>query len=124
MTKADTFIVDFVAKGTSTNEWKMVLVEQGPWNVPVGEGLARIQERLYESIDAVLSGQLAEKFPETKGASIVIQLDCYNVPIEEVREFVARFSAGIFQIPDYRRALDTSTFARNISFDVNFDSIN
>jgi hypothetical protein len=123
MKKAGTFTVDFVAKGASPDEWKMVLVEQGPWKEAIADELGRIQNRLYESIDAVLDGQLAEKFPETRGAKIVIQLDGYNVPADEVRDFFSRFSEGVLKAPDYQKALTNSPFAQHITFELNLDSI-
>lgn len=120
---AETFIIDFVARGGSPDEWKVVLVEQGPWRVPATQQLLGLQNRLYDSIDAVLDGQVAETFPETKGGKITVQLDCYDLPDQEVREFFSRFSAGVFQIPDYRNALKNSQYAQSISFELNMDSV-
>lgn len=124
MEKSNTFIVNFIARGTNPDEWKMVLVEQGPWRESVADELARLQNRLYECIDAALDGQLAEKFPETRGAKVIIRLDAYNVPADEVRDFFARFSDGVFKTPDYKAALRNSTFVQDISFELNLDSIN
>ncbi len=100
----------------------MVLVEQGPWTDPPSE-LRRIQDRLYGCIDGALDGKLAEQFPETRGKRIVVQLDCYNVPRDQVAEFFHRFSEGVMQIPDYQAALRNNSFVGGISFKVNFDSI-
>lgn len=119
-----TTLVNFVAKGSSPDEWKMVLVEQGPWNPLVEAHLSHLQERLYGCVDAALDGQLAEKFPETRGRKIIIQLDCYNLPRAEVGEFFENFSEGIFKVPDYRDALKSSPFVKGITFEVTFDSIN
>lgn len=90
-------VVDFVAHGEADDEWKMVLVEQGPWDGPIEAQLRRLQERLYGTIDAALDGQLAEKFSESLGKRIVVQLDGYNMPKAEVAEFFERFSKGVFQ---------------------------
>ncbi len=54
---------------------------------------------------------------------MVVQLDCYNVPKEEVKEFFDRFSKGVLVIDEYREALKQNQFVKNISFEVNFDSI-
>lgn len=123
MTGERTSVVDFIAKGKSPNEWKMVLVEEGPWAGPIDDQLRRIQGRIYDCIDAALDGQLMEKFPESKGKRVVIQLDCYNVPKAEVKEFFQHFSAGVFAVDDYRKALEESQFVQDISFEINFDSI-
>jgi hypothetical protein len=113
--------VDFVTRGEG--EWKMVLVEQGPWRGPVDEQLRRIQDRLYGCLDAVLDGQLAAKFPESLNKRIVIRLDCYDVPKEEVATFFDKFAKGVFGIRDYRHALDVSQFVSEFAFEVNFDLV-
>lgn len=116
-------VVDFVAKGESPDEWKLVLVEQGPWHHPVDSALKRLQDRLYGCLDAVLDGQVAEKFPESKGKKVIVRLDCYNVPREPVSIFFHDFASGVLLIPDYRDALEKSTFVREFGFEVTFDSI-
>lgn len=119
-----TTIVDFVAKGSTPDEWKMVLVEEGPWHGPIEGQLRRVQERLYGCIDAALDGQLAEKFPESKGSQIIIQLDCYNLPKKEVTSFFDTFSKGVLSIPDYQKALNNNPYVKRVSFEINFESIN
>ena len=118
-----TSVVDFVARGKTPDQWKMVLVEEGPWVDPVDDQLRRIQERIYDCIDAALDGQLAASFPESRGKDIVIQLDCYNLPRPDVEDFFTRFTEGVFVIEDYRNALERSRFVRSISFEINFDNI-
>jgi hypothetical protein len=117
-------IVDFVARGEAEDEWKMVLVEQGPWTGLIDDQLKRLQERLYGTIDAALEGQLAEQFPESKGKKLIVQLDAYNVPRAEVSEFFDRFSGGVLSTPDYRQALKNNQFVKGITFELNFESIN
>jgi hypothetical protein len=119
-----TTLVDFVARGATPDEWKMVLVEQGPWTGPIENELRRLQERLYGTVDAALDGQLAEKFPESMGKKLIVQLDGYNLPQAEVSEFFARFSKGVFSTADYRQALTNSRFVKGITFELNFESIN
>ena len=119
MSGEHTTIVDFVAKGDSPDEWKMVLVEEGPWPSGLEVQLHRIQERLYGCIDAILDGQLAEKFPESKGKRVVVQLDCYDVPGAEVEAFFQRLSSGVLLLDDYRKALEHSNFAGSIGFKIN-----
>lgn len=118
-----TTIVDFVAKGETPDEWRMVLVEEGPWTGSIDAELRRLQDRLHGAIDAALDGQLAEKFPESKGKRIIIQLDGYNLPRAEVGEFFDRFSKGVLSTPDYRQALKDSQLVKDISFQVNFETI-
>ncbi|MDX9874758.1 MAG: hypothetical protein RBS88_07585 [Spongiibacteraceae bacterium] len=121
MSKSTT--VNFVAKGNLPDEWRMVLVEEGPWHGQIDDQLRRIQGRMYGCIDAALDGQLAEDFPESKGRRVVIQLDCYNVPRDEVEGFFSRFSEGVFELEDYRHALESNAFVKDIEFEINFDNI-
>jgi len=122
LTKQDT-TVDFIARGSSPDEWKMVLVESGPWTTPTDFHLRRIQERLYGCLDAAIDGKLAEKFPDSLGKNVVIQLDCYNVPRDEAEAFFKRFADGVLSVPDYKDGLARSRFVRKLSFEITFDSI-
>lgn len=121
--RSDHTKVDFVAEGDSPDEWKLVLVEEGPWDEPLDVALRRIQDRLYGCIDAALDGQVAESFPKSRGKKIIVQLDCYNVPKPDVADFFERFSAAVFAVEDYRLALEQSQFVSDIGFHLNFDSI-
>jgi len=122
MKNEKTFIVDFVASDHGENEWKMILVEEGDWAGDVSSHLYRIQDRLYECIDAALDGQLAEKFPDSKGKKVIIQLDCYDAPKKEVGDFFNNFSTMVMDLPDYSEALKNNLFVKDIKFQINFDS--
>ncbi len=122
MPKENTFIVDFVAVGEAHDEWKMVLVEEGNWSGDRTTHLYRIQNRLYECLDAALDGQLAEKYPESKGKKIIIQLDCYDAPKNEIEDFFIDFSEMVMSIPDYREALENTKFIKDIAFKITFDN--
>lgn len=102
--------VDFIARGSSPDEWKIVLVESGPWEEPMDANLRRIQERLYGCLDAAIDGKLAEKFPDSLGEKIVIELNCYNTPTREVQLFFKRFTAGVLLISDYKEAIERRRF--------------
>ncbi len=115
------FLVDFVAHGSTPEEWRMVLVEEGPWKKPIDGQLRRIQTRLYECVDAALDGQLASKFPESRGKRLVVQLDGYVLPNEEIDTFFRRFAAGIFEVEGYRQALASCPYVSDIRFELNLD---
>lgn len=123
MTDGKDAIIDFIAKGDSEDEWRVVLVEEGPWPGPIEEQLRRIQGRLYDCIDIVLDGQLAEKFPDSRGKRIILQLDCYNLPRGEVGEFFRRFADGVFLADGYREALQKGEYATEITLTIQFDNI-
>jgi hypothetical protein len=118
-----TVVVDFVAKGTTSDEWRMVLVESGPWSGPVSDHLKTLQNRLYDCIDAALDGQLAEKFPESKGKRLVVQVDCYNIARDPVESFFDEFSKRVFAVGDYKDATANNPYVSGIVFAITFDSI-
>lgn len=121
MEEARITVVDFIAKGHDFDEWRMVIVETGPWTQPIDQQLRRVQERLYGCVDAALSGRLAEQFPQTTGQNIVIQVDCYDLPRIEVEDFFNRFAEGIFGLADYRDELASSRFVKTIQFEISFE---
>lgn len=98
----------------------MVLVEQGPWD-DVSGNLQRLQNRLYTCIDVAIDGKLAELYPDSIGASVIIRLDGYNLPMPESREFFETFSSAVLELPDYKTALETSPHVAGIQFAANFE---
>jgi hypothetical protein len=76
---------------------------------------------LYGCLDAALDGQLTEGFPKSTGKNVITRLDCYDLPGEEIDEFVRRFSEGVASLPDY--STDNSPFVRAFLFEVNHDSL-
>ena len=121
MSESQSVIVDFIAKGESESEWRMVLVEQGPLKCSINDFLFKLQDRLYDTIDAAIDGKLAQKFPESQGKKIIIRLDCYDLPGSEIRSFFNAFSEGALNPDDYQRALENNQFVDGIGFEINFD---
>ena len=115
-------VIDFLAKGKSDDEWLVVFVEEGRID-KVDEFLYALQKKFYDCLDAILDGALAEKFPQTKGGRIVIRLDGYDLPEEQVREFFLAFSNGALETEDYRAALNDNQFVREIGFELNLSEL-
>jgi hypothetical protein len=124
MSEPSEFVIDFFAEGETSDEYRVVLVEDGPWPKPCTPRLIRLQDRLYLCIDAAIDGAIANRFPQCKGKHITIQVDCYNAPREEVEAFFYKFSESVFCIEDYREGLERSKFVSGIGFSISFDSIN
>jgi hypothetical protein len=111
--------VDFVAREDDLSTWRMVLVEQGPWPTSaVKDQLTRIQDRLYTCIDAALDGALAQKYPDSRGKRLIIQLDGYDLPESQVRDFFTRFSSGVMKVPSYVSAFAAQAFVTQIGFEL------
>ncbi len=107
--------IDFITK----DPWRMVLVEQGPWE-DVQANLQRIQSRLYTCLDAAIDGQRAEQFPDSIGAHVTLQLECYSLPQDQVSNFFEAFSAEALEAHDYKEALRASTFVSSIDFQISY----
>jgi hypothetical protein len=97
-----------------------VLTAVGPWH-DFSRELLKLQDQLYDSLDAILDGQITATFPALKGSRIVIRVICVDAPEKEVGEFFQRFSAGIFQQDDYRKARDKCEYASDIGFSISFE---
>lgn len=116
-------VVDFVARDPDSDAWRVVLVEEGPWLGAIENELSRLQERLYGCIDAILDGQLAKKYPESRGRKVQIRVDCYDLPKEAVSGFFERFASGVLQLPDYAAAYENNDYVTTIGFEIHFDSV-
>ncbi|WP_130619121.1 hypothetical protein [Dyella amyloliquefaciens] len=123
MTDPHEVVVDVIAVGEEPDEWQMVLVEAGPWEGETITHLKRIQARMYGCVDAALDGQLSAKFPDAIGKWVLIVLDCYGGPQNEIQRFFDRFSDGVFSIDDYRKSLQEQAFVQGIRFQLNLGSL-
>ena len=116
-----TVTIDFVAFDDERDACLLVLVEQGPWSGAIEDHLRKLQDRLYGCLDAALDGQIAERFPRAANMKVVVRVDCYDVPRDDVDEFMDRFSEGVLKMPDY--SPDSSRWVRSFEFEVNHDNI-
>jgi hypothetical protein len=123
MNNQQEFVVDFIVRGDRSDEWKMVLVEEGEWLEPLSSRLSLIQRRLFNCIDVAVEGRLYERFPESKLKNLVISIDFYNAPEKEVAEFMDRFSKNVFLLAPYKDLLAQNVFVKSIRFEANFESI-
>jgi len=112
--------VNFIAFDDFREACLMVLVE-GPWTESTEDHLRALQERIYGCLDAALDGQLTEQFPQAVGKTLVVRVDCYDVPRSEVDEFIGRFAAGVSTSPDY--AVEGSPYIADFRFEVNHCSL-
>jgi hypothetical protein len=79
----------------------LYLVEEGPWPEDHSERLRALQKRLFDAVEAVAEGKLAERFPETKGKSVCIRLDCYDLPAAPVDALFAAFQEFLKSSPEW-----------------------
>jgi hypothetical protein len=97
----------------------LFIVEEGPWENDITTELYRLQTRLYDYIDIAIDGHLAEKFPKSKGQQVIIKLDCYATPENEVKEFFERFVLYIEKSPKIQRDIKQKGFIQSLAFEYN-----
>ena len=113
--------VDFIARGEEADQYRMILVEEGPWHGATEANLRRVQDRLFGCVEAALEGLLAEKFPESIGKTVIIELDGYELPEREMVDFFDAFSTGVFELDEYKRALASSRYVSGVQFKLNLN---
>lgn len=112
--------VDFIAFDKERDACLMVLVE-GPWEGDVDGHMRGLQNRMFGCLEAALDGQLAEQFPDAQGKAVIIRVDCYDLPRDDVDAFVSRFAEGVANLPDYSTA--ASPNVEHFIFEANFDTL-
>ena len=120
-TRLNRVVIDFLAKGKTEEQWLVVLVEEVNAEFDLDGFLYDFQDRLYNCLDAIIDGQLADKFPDTLNKNIVIRVDCYQIPRQEVEEFFVSFTTGVLDLQDYAEGLANSIYVKDITFEINFD---
>lgn len=92
--------IDLVTYDHTNDEFVLILVEDGPWPHEVSswrECLSKIQQRIFDSIDVAVDGQLAAKYPDSRGKKVRVQVDSPSgAP--------ARLKALISTVRDYLQA--------------------
>lgn len=106
--------VDFVAQQNSDNVWEVVLVEEGPW-LDKTAAMTRLQAKVFDVVDAVLDGQLAERYPESCGCSVVIVVDCYDLDFDAAFKLLDRIDGYVNSSPEYSVSSFGADFVRSLN---------
>lgn len=116
--------IDLITHDPVKDACKLIAVAQGPWAPQELEGQLRtLQEKLYAYVDAAVDGFIAETYPEFKGKSVVIRLDCYGVPRNEVEQFFNQFSEHIRNNADVQARIAGERNIKDLSFEFSWASI-
>jgi hypothetical protein len=109
-----TLVVDLIVEDPVNNEFVLCLVETGPWTEPVEDRLRNLQDRLYDSFDAIVDGLVAAKFPQSKGRRIRLQVDGHDDPPESVVELVRKFASHLKNNAEFQQAIIGSPFVETL----------
>jgi hypothetical protein len=112
--------IDLVTEHPETGVFAIILVETGPWAPGTEQAeLRRIQGRLYDCVDVAVDGQLAAKYPDSKGRPVRIQLDTYDIPEELVRPFFDRFAEHVSAWSEVQQTIESKQNVKAIAFEYN-----
>ena len=114
----DEVTIDLITHNPKDDKYAMILVEEGPWpDEDIVTKLHELQDRLYNCVFAAIDGQLASLYPDSKGKDVVIRLDCFNIPTDDVVDFFDRFSKHIMNSEKIQNDLRTKDFVKSLSFE-------
>lgn len=120
MEKSSSVRVNMIRRRPVDEAYVLVLVEDGPWpESKVLDGLQKVQTRLMQTVDAVLDGSFARRFPESKGKHFVIRLNSYNIENEELDILFTRFTSWIKKSERVERGIKDSGTIRSLHFEYN-----
>ncbi len=112
--------IDLVTEHPETGVFAIILVETGPWALGTEDAeLRRIQGRLYDCVDVAVDGHLAAKYPNSRGRTVRIQLDTYDIPEELVRPFFSRFADHVSTWPEIQQAIQAKQNVKSVAFEYN-----
>jgi hypothetical protein len=79
----DSETVDVVAHDPDTQEYLLVMVEDRPWGSEPNQAL-QLRAKINTYVGFVVDGSLQDKYPETAGHRVRLQLDCASTPTSEI----------------------------------------
>jgi hypothetical protein len=81
-------VIDLITLDKDSDTVVLAMVERRPWDA-TREQFKQIEEKLNRYMGYVLDGFLAEQYPQYRGKSVQIRLDCAETPHGEAARFVA-----------------------------------
>lgn len=100
--------VDYITHTEDKAEYALYLVEDAPWENTENR-VKVMQDRVYTALDAVLDGQLASDYPDSRGKKVRIEVVCRGPnPPSRFQEVVNRLNEIVNTTGDYKRDIDTS----------------
>ncbi len=98
--------IDLITKNPKNNEYKLILVEEGPWEESTLEDrLRKIQDRIYNAVDAAVDGALFQNYPDSKGQKVCVQVDCYDPPPDMIEQLVKDLGQYVDESYEYQNAI-------------------
>jgi len=112
--------IDLVTYDPKRDAYVLGVVETGDGSAGC---LGRLQERLYDYVDIAVDGHLAQQYPESRGKSVVIRLDCYDSPREACEQFFSRFAEHIHSSGEIQAAIRKHGHIKDIDFEFSWRTL-
>lgn len=112
--------INLITHDPKRDAYVLVMVEHGD---RADYSLDRLQQRLYDFVDIAVSGLLAEKYPESRGKSVVIRLDCYDTPKDECESLLFRFAEHVYKSESVRAAIAEEGHVKDLDFEFNWQHL-
>ncbi|HEV7242724.1 MAG TPA: hypothetical protein VGQ36_26080 [Thermoanaerobaculia bacterium] len=105
--------INFVVEDPD-GSWRLLLLE-GPWDDPLDpENLRKVQKRISDCVTASINGYLAERYPESLGRSVVIQVDSYDTPRAQMDALLQALQRGIDTSPEIQSCIQERNCVANV----------
>jgi hypothetical protein len=107
--------LELVTYDPRSDEFVLYVVEDGPWPSSDPEWrtcLRRIQDRIFEAVDAAVHGGLAKKFADSIGKPIRVELDSPSGTPVRVEELVAAIRRFLAEDEEYRKVIAESPYIK------------
>jgi hypothetical protein len=113
--------VETITYDPKRDAFVLIVVEQGPWPPDaINTNLSRIQRRLLDCVDAAVDGGVALKLPHSAGKLVVIRLNCYETPHEEVEQFFFRLVEYVHSSLEIQDAIRQKRHIAALEFEFNW----
>lgn len=86
--------IDVVAFDQAADLYRLVVVEDGPWDGSVVR-LKRLQAKLNAYLGFALDGRMSELYPGAEGKDVVIRLELAQAPDPRTASTLRRLGAGV-----------------------------
>jgi hypothetical protein len=108
---SESLTADLVTYDQGNDEYVLYLVEDGPWPHDEAEWRARlsgIQGRILSAADVAIDGHLAEKYPDSRGRKVRIQVDSPAGSPNQLEDLVGAVERFLREDPAYSEAIKNS----------------
>jgi len=96
--------IDYLTRHDATGDYALYLVEPAGWS-DLDARLHKLQDRIYTAVDALLDGQIASDYPDSKGTFVRIKIVFLGQDApERAVQMIDRLHAYVNESPEHAQA--------------------